>query len=179
MEMRFIIRRIVIIALMIFACFLLQTSIFSHIRIAGVVPNLLIIVTSSFGFMKGRRFGGIVGFCCGIILDLFNGALFGFYALVFLIIGYLNGMLRKLFYGDDLKLPLLFVAMSDLLYGFVVYLAMFFIRSKVDIGFYFMNIMMPEMVYTVCAMIPLYFLLEYAMRKMDQVDTKRSAHRVD
>ena len=177
MEMRVIVRRVILISLTIFACFLLQTSIFSRFRIAGVVPNVLIIITSSFGFMRGRRYGGIVGFCCGILMDLFNSSLFGMYALFFLLIGYLNGLFRKVFYGDDMKLPLLFVAVSDLMYGLFVFVFMFLRRSRVDIGFYFMNIMMPEMVYTICVTIPLYFVLDFVIRKMDQVDDKRSTHR--
>lgn len=178
MEMRIIIRRVIIIALTIFACFLLQTSVFSRMEIAGVVPNVLIIITSGFGFLKGRRLGGVVGFSCGILLDLFNSSLFGLYGLLFLLIGYLNGLFRKLFFGDDMKLPLLFVGISDLLYGLFVYISMFLRRSRMDIGFYFMNIMMPEMVYTICVTIPLYFCLEYMIRKMDETDSKRGNRKI-
>ena len=177
MEMKVIVRRVILVSLTIFACFLLQTSIFSRFRIAGVVPNVLIIITSSFGFMRGRRAGGVVGFCCGILMDMFNSSLFGMYALCFLVIGYLNGLFRKVFYGDDMKLPLFFVALSDLMYGFFVFAVMFLRRSRMDIGFYFMNIMMPEMVYTICVTIPLYFVMDYVIRKMDQSDDKRSTHR--
>ena len=76
-----------------------------------------------------------------------------------------------------MKLPLFFVALSDLMYGFFVFAVMFLRRSRMDIGFYFMNIMMPEMVYTICVTIPLYFVMDYVIRKMDQSDDKRSTHR--
>lgn len=178
MEMRFWVRRVIVIALMIFACFLLQTTIFPRFEIAGVVPNVLIIITSFFGFTVGRKHGCIVGFACGIILDLFNSSLFGLYSLIFLVIGYVNGVFRKIFFGDDMKLPLLFVGVSDLIYGMAVYFALFFFRHKLDLGFYFMNIMMPEMVYTICVMIPLYFVFEAVIRRLDQTDNKRSTRKI-
>lgn len=176
--MRLILRRVITISLTIFACFLLQTGVFSRFRIAGVVPNILIIITSFFGFMMGRRLGGIVGFVCGIIMDLYNSSLFGMYGLIFLLIGYMNGLLRKLFFGDDMKLPLFFVAVSDLLYGVIVFLIMFLRRSRYDFVFYFMNIMMPEMVYTICVTIPLYFCMDFIIRKMTDADSKRSTRKI-
>ncbi|MBQ1608607.1 MAG: hypothetical protein II092_07100, partial [Lachnospiraceae bacterium] len=47
-----------------------------------------------------------------------------------------------------------------------------------DLGFYFMNIMMPEMVYTICVMIPLYFVFEAVIRRLDQTDNKRSTRKI-
>ena len=70
-------RRILIIAAVIYVCFLLQTSIFSRLQLASVTPNILICVVSTYGFMKGRKYGIIIGFCTGLLLDVFSGNLFG------------------------------------------------------------------------------------------------------
>ena len=87
-------KKILIIALVIYVCFLLQTSVFSRYRLAGVTPNVLICVVSTYGFMKGRKYGILIGFFVGILLDIFSGGLFGMYALIYMYIGLVNGLFK-------------------------------------------------------------------------------------
>ena len=89
-------RRIVVLIIVIVG-FLLQGTVFSGISMGGIVPNILIIITSSFGFMRGKNEGMLIGFLCGLIMDVFFGDILGFYALVYLVIGYLNGFFRSIF----------------------------------------------------------------------------------
>ena len=48
-------RRKVNVFIIIAICFLLQTTLFQALSFASISPNLLIIVVSSFGFMRGRK----------------------------------------------------------------------------------------------------------------------------
>ncbi len=58
--------------LLIFFCFLLQSTLFqSTFAVADVAPNLMVILTVSFGLMRGKREGMFVGFLGGILSDLF------------------------------------------------------------------------------------------------------------
>ncbi len=172
MKLQFIIRRTMICILMIALLFIVQTSIFSHLELAGVVPNLLLAFTALVGFMRGRKEGMLVGLFAGFILDSFSSQLFGIYAFTFLFLGFLNGFLRKLFFGDDIKLPVLFVGFTDLVYGFVVYLVSFALRGRTDFKFYFMNIMLPEAVYTVLVSFVLYFILNWIVVRVDKEEKK-------
>ena len=47
-------KRKVITACFIIVCFLLQSTVFSVLQFASIRPNLMIILTSAFGFMRGR-----------------------------------------------------------------------------------------------------------------------------
>ena len=76
------IKRILICAVLITVCFLLETTVFQKLAFASIIPNLLIIVTSSFGFMRGQKEGMIIGFFCGLLKDILGGNLLGFYALI-------------------------------------------------------------------------------------------------
>ena len=60
-------KRKIVIALMILLCFLLQSTVFQALAIGSISPNLMIILTASFGFMGGRKEGMIVGFFCGLL----------------------------------------------------------------------------------------------------------------
>ena len=50
-------KRKLITLLIILVCFLLESSFFHRLSFASVKPNLLIVVTSSFGFMRGKKEG--------------------------------------------------------------------------------------------------------------------------
>ena len=167
-------RRILIIAAVIYVCFLLQTSIFSRLQLASVTPNILICVVSTYGFMKGRKYGIIIGFCTGLLLDVFSGNLFGMYALIYMYIGLLNGMFRKQFYGDDLRLPMILIGTSDLIYGIVTYLILFAIRSQYDFSYYLLNIILPEVVYTLLVSIFVYYLILHLNNWVDKLEKKGS-----
>ena len=167
-------KKILIIALVIYVCFLLQTSVFSRYRLAGVTPNILICVVSTYGFMKGRKYGILIGFFVGILLDIFSGGLFGMYALIYMYIGLLNGLFKKQFFGDDLRLPMILIGTSDLIYGIATYLTLFAIRSQYDFSYYLLNIILPEVVYTLLVSIFVYYAILHLNNWVDKIEKKGS-----
>ena len=107
-------KRKIVVSLLIFVCFLLQSTIFHSLSFGGIVPNLMIILTASFGFMRGEKSGLLVGFFSGLFIDIFFGEVLGFYALVYMYIGYTNGKFNRIFYPEDVKLPMALIIVSDL-----------------------------------------------------------------
>ncbi len=71
-------RKITMVILILF-CFLLQTTLFRSLAFAGIVPNLLIVLTSAFGFMRGEKEGLLIGFFSGILCDIFFADILGFF----------------------------------------------------------------------------------------------------
>ena len=167
-------KRGIITALLIFICFLLQCTVFRALAFGGIVPNLLIVLTASFGFMRGRKEGMWIGLLCGLLLDIFFGSVIGFYALIYAYLGYINGFFRKMFFPDDIKLPLILIAMSDFSYNILVYLFLFFLRGKLRFPYYLIHIMLPELVYTILVTIILYFVILKINQKLE-VSERRSA----
>ena len=64
-------------AVMVIVLFLLETTVFHYFEIASVKPNLLLILTASFGFMEGKREGMYVGVLSGFLLDICFGQYIG------------------------------------------------------------------------------------------------------
>ncbi len=150
-------------ALFVVICFLLQCTVFNSLSFGGIIPNLLIIVTASYGFMRGRKSGLLVGFFSGLLMDIFFGSILGFYALIYMYIGYLNGIFRKMFYPEDIKLPIALIVSSDFIYNMVIYILSFLLKGRFQFSYYFLNIIIPEMVYTIivtCILYPLLLLIE-------------------
>ena len=167
-------KRKVTVAIIIIVCYLLQSTLFQALSFATISPNLLIVVTSAFGFMRGQKEGTWIGLFCGLCMDIFSGSTLGFYALLYMYVGFLNGSFRKLFYPEDIKLPMVLIGGSDVCYNFAVYFFQFLFRNKYDFGYYFMNIIVPELVYTMLVTIVLYMILLKINQRLELIE-KRSA----
>ncbi|MDE6313525.1 MAG: rod shape-determining protein MreD [Lachnospiraceae bacterium] len=167
-------KRKIVVLLLIIICFILQCTVFKQIPFTQVVPNLLIVLTSSFGFMRGKTDGLIVGLISGLLIDLFFSEFFGFNTLIYMYIGYINGFFKNMFYDDDIKLPMVLITGSDFAYGCVIYFFSFLLRGRFDTIYYFKNVIFPEVVYTVVVTLIFYRIIRRINRKLED-DEKRSA----
>ncbi len=152
---------VLIIGIEILLGFLAQTAIFPHLAIAGVVPDILLIITVAVGYQRGHLQGMSVGIASGLLLDIAFGEVLGVYALFYLLIGYANGYLNKYYVEHDLFLPLGLVAISEFLLSFANYVFRFLVRGRLDVWYYIRRIMIPNVLYTVVIAIVVYKLLDY------------------
>ena len=159
-------KRYICMFFMIIAGFLLQTTIFPHIQLLNVIPNLLIVLTAASGFMQGRKFGLYTGFLCGSLMDLMYNDVIGICIFIFVVVGYVNGIANKLYFEDDLSIPLTAIAISDILYGVLYYICMFLMRGRLNILSYFFNIIIPETIYTIIFGIFIYKFIHWLFGKL-------------
>ena len=148
-------KRKITLAVLIVGCYLLQTTVFRFFELGQVVPNLLLILTISLGFMQGKKQGIWVGFFSGLMMDCFHGSHLGFHALLYMYLGYFSGFFCKVYFDDDLKVPLILIASGDMIYNFVMYILFFMLQGKTDLYSYLKTVFLPEVVYTVLVSIVL------------------------
>lgn len=166
--------RRVTMVLLILAAYLIQSTMIRILPMGGVAPNLLIILTSCFGFMRGKKDGMFVGFLSGIVIDILFGGLIGFYALIYMVIGYLNGFFASIFYPEDIKLPVALISSSELVYCFLVYVFRFLIQGKLRFGYYFVHIILPEIVYTIFVTIIIYKIILNINEWLEDVERRNA-----
>lgn len=154
-------RIVLLVFIIIISCFILQTSILPMILSSDITPNLMIIVTASYGFMFGDRKGMCIGLVCGLLSDIYFGPLIGFEAGVYAVIGYFSGKFQKILYVEDLAFPLSLIAVCDFVYGFLTFVFLFAMRNRLFMRAFLMQRILPEMVYTLLAALPLYPLLRF------------------
>lgn len=155
--------RFIIIILELLACYILQGSVWSNFALNNVVPDLLMVVVVAAAYMKGSNAGIIYGFCAGIILDLTCGTRLGYFALLYLLSGFIAGFFHRLYRKDDNITPLLITAGCIFLNQSAYYITEFMIRGRLDYGFYFINIILPKMIYTVLIASVLYKLIQLSI----------------
>ena len=162
-----------VLFILILVNFILQSSVFPHFALGGIIPNLMIILTSSFGFMRGEKDGLLIGFGCGLLGDIFYGNFLGLYALIFMYIGFLNGKFCSVFYPEDIKLPIALIITSDLSYGVIYYILMFLMRGKFQFIYYFTHIILPEALYTIVVTMFLYPMILKINERLERRDKRR------
>ena len=90
------------------------------------------------------------GFFSGFLIDLFYGSVFGFYALIYMYVGFFSGYTFRIYYDDDIKVPIVLTAdYGYILYNLAVYGLQFLLRGRLGLGTYFTGIIVPEVFYTV------------------------------
>ena len=167
-------KRKVITFFIILISFLLQSTLFVKLKFGAVSPNLMLVVTSSFGFMRGHKSGIAVGAISGLLVDIFWGQLLGFHTLLYTVIGYLNGSFERLFYDEDVKLPIVLISASEFLYGICIYVFVYMLQGDFAFGTYLFSIIIPELVYTILVTLILYQVILHINRKLES-EEQRSA----
>ena len=161
-------RRLLFNFIFVILSFILQTTLFRVIDFGGVTPNLLIIFTVSTGFIKGDKPGLLSGFFCGLLVDIFFGSYIGFFALIYMYIGFLVGKLHDIFFTQNLAIPIFLIGLSDFVFGFVCYVLMFLFRTKFNIGYYMNTVIIPELVYTALVSIFYYPFILWINNAIDE-----------
>lgn len=162
-------KRCITIGIIIIICFLCQATVFRYLKLAGVVPNLLLIVTMSFGLMRGRKEGLLVGFFSGLLIDIFFGRALGPYAFIYMTMGYVNGFFHRIYYVEDVLLPMIMITLNDFIYNVIIYMVYFLLRNKLHFATYCMNVIIPEMIYTILITLFFYKILVRINKRLKKI----------
>lgn len=166
-------RRFLTIFILIILCFLFQSAVFGLGGVTGAAPNLILILTMSFGLMRGRKEGMLTGFFSGFLMDVFYGTLIGPYMLLYLFIGYVNGSFHKNYTTDSMMLPVVLSAADELVFNAAVYVTTFLLRNRVHFGFYLVHVFLPQIFYTVLLTAVIYRLFVLINRHLKKKAKKK------
>ena len=117
------------------------------------------------------------GLVAGILLDLFYSGPFGFYTLLFVNIGYFNGICTKYYYEDYITLPLILSLVNEVVYNLYIYVLRFLIRNRLDILYYVKEIVIPEMIFTVVTTLLIYRFFLFTDRRLREMEDRNRNRR--
>ena len=118
--------KVLIKILIIFLALVFDTAIFPNIGFLSVVPDMSLCVAVSFALLEGSLQGAIMGLGCGLLIDITCGSSLGFYALQYVIVGYLAGILSSRIKASKFLFPSVTIAISYFIKTGVLCILLFF-----------------------------------------------------
>jgi len=106
------VRRVLWFTAIIVTAVLLQSTVFAQMRLLGVRPELMYLVTILIAIMEGPQEGAIVGFAGGMVQDFMLNTPKGITALTLTLLGYTMGMARQYIVSPSPLLPTMLVAVG-------------------------------------------------------------------
>jgi rod shape-determining protein MreD len=87
--------RTLVLVIAVSVALVLQVSLFSHVAVQGVVPDLVLLVVVAAALVYGSELGLVLGFGAGLLLDMAPPAdhVAGRWALALMVAGYVAGRL--------------------------------------------------------------------------------------
>jgi rod shape-determining protein MreD len=106
------VRRVLWFTAIIVTAVLLQSTVFAQMRLLGVRPELMYLVTILIAIMEGPQEGAVVGFAGGMVQDFMLNTPKGITALTLTLLGYTMGMARQYIVSPSPLLPTMLVAVG-------------------------------------------------------------------
>ncbi|MBQ8379478.1 MAG: rod shape-determining protein MreD [Clostridia bacterium] len=151
---------VIVITLIFFVIYFLQANFFNLFTIAGVKPNLFILLMLILGLFAGKKPSVPLGIVLGIVLDLLSGKIIGISSIMFVIIVILADIYDKNFSKDNRMTIMVMVISTTIIYELGIYILSIF---KLSINFElisFVKILMIEAIYNALLTIIMYPIIQ-------------------
>jgi len=133
-----------LIYLIVILNFILQTTLFQGFRINGIIPNTSLILIVVISIFYGHEKGIVSGIVAGLLQDFFFSKAIGINLLIYTIIAYFIGGLKKKLFKDNFLTPILLIFISTIFYNFAYFVIMYFLRESFNFFFIIKKIILLE-----------------------------------
>ncbi len=144
--------------------FFLQTAPHGFLPVYGARPEPLILLTVGVAVMEGAKAGGFIGFLAGLLWDVYSLRLFGFQALMLLLIGVTAGLLIEWLLRTNFLSMLLLCGGAVLLHTVLDWFLCNVIFVKEDALTMLWRIYLPNALYTFLLTPLVYWLTRWLAR---------------
>jgi len=107
------------LGLLVLGVVVLQTTLFTHLRLDGVAPDVGLVAVLAVAYEEGTETGVLFGFITGLAVDLFLATPLGLSALSFALTGYAVGVFQSGMVRTTPRLAPLLGGLGGLLGGLV------------------------------------------------------------
>lgn len=146
----------IIIALTIVISIVLESAFFPFISLAGIVPNLTLILVICLALRQDNDKGALIGFAAGLTKDIVVGRIIGVSGITFMIIGYFIGKYNHKIFPDHLTTPLILTMFGTLFHESVYLLFVFFLGYQIDLFLAVSQVWVVQLIYNFLMVFPVY-----------------------
>ena len=147
-------------ALFILIPLALQTSLFPHLSLFGVIPNLVLITTVCYGLLQGIRPGLYFGLLAGLCLDLAGSGVLGINITTLGLLGFGAGYLERLVFKGYLVIPLCAVLVGTMIAELFTYGILLAFGWRVEFLSFLSASLLPLCLYNLVLTAPVYYGLK-------------------
>ena len=112
----------------------------------------------------------VTGFFCGLLLDIFGMNVLGFYALIYVYLGYLAGLCHSWYEPMDFRIPLAMIFTGDLSVLLLQFLLFFVLNRDFGFRYFLTGKALPELAATMIISVGVYPLLLWIEERFVNVD---------
>lgn len=156
--------------LLIVVMFLLQMTPRVLPEVWGARPWLMVPLTVFIAMFEGPLTGGVCGAVAGFLWDMFSQRLPGFSALFLLVIGVACGLLVQVLLRNNVLSAMMLSSSVTVGYGLYQWFFCTVIWGKEDAWFVLWRLTLPDIVYTICISIILYYVLYFIAKHLKQTE---------
>ena len=164
-------------ALLLF--FIVQSSVLKGLSLSGAIPNLLLVLTVGYGYLRGETSAMTVGFFSGLLLDIFGMNIIGLYALIYLYTGYLAGLCHTWYEPVEFRIPLAMIAVAEIIVLGLEFILFFVLNGDFGFAFYLKGKALPEFASTMLSSVILYPALLWIEGRFVNVDPAEKKKKED
>ena len=150
---------IFLIFIIYFLLYFLQVNFFNWFTIAGIKPNLFVLLALFIGLYMDGKVGAILGFILGLYTDFLFSNTVGISAILLGTVGFCGEILDRKFSKDSKITIVLMASLVTAIYEIILYLYSI-IKLSVNVNILsFICILFVEIIYNACIIIIFYPLI--------------------
>lgn len=149
-----------ILILIVFIIYFLQSNFFNWFTIAGVMPNLFVLFVLFVGLFTNKFLGTVYGAIIGAILDILFRDKIGISMIALGLVGFLATLFNKNFSKDSRITIMLMVSGLTVIYEVIVYFASYFVLGTSIEIWSFIKILILEVIFNLFITIIIYPLFQ-------------------
>lgn len=138
----------------------LQTSLFHHLSLFGVIPNLVLITTVCYGLLQGIWPGLYFGLLGGLCLDLAGSGVLGINITILGLLGFAAGYLERMVFKGYLVIPLCAVLAGTIIAELFSYSILLAFGWRIAFLSFLGTTLLPLCLYNLVLTAPAYFGLK-------------------
>ena len=160
---------IILLVIAFIIIYFLQLNFFTWFTIAGVKPNLFVILVLFIGLYSGSKMGTVFGLIFGFIIELISGSVIGGLTISLGAIGFLSGYLEKNLSKDSKMTVMLLVMIATAMTEIFSYVFRILIFSGNVEFLPFLKTLLIEILYNMILTIILYPFMQKMGYKVEDI----------
>jgi rod shape-determining protein MreD len=140
--------------------YLLQANFFTWFKIAGVMPNLIVILMLYIGLFMGKKSATTYGIVFGMLVDIFISRKLGITSIMLAAVGIIADLFDKNFSKDNRITVMAMVGISTIIYEIGVYMISYALLNINIETLAFTKILIIETIYNVILTIIIYPIMQ-------------------